>query len=259
MNRIYGLLIISALITVPGCAARPPDPEARLLYERNNDPLEPLNRKIFTFNLAVENNVFKPVARGYRDITTPAFRERVRTFFANFSVPLSAVNDLLQLNFAQAAKSAGRFAVNSTLGFFGVFDVASPLGLPPRARSFDDTLRFWGVPPGIYLIMPFSGPSDMRAVAARAANVFLDPLTYASAHHDHNGPAVFFYTAGKLKGLASYEKSMDKLETERRSSVDFYAYTRAVYRQYQENLSGQSFFKTKAPPSYEFSLDPEEM
>lgn len=251
-------LFISCLM-LASCASVPADPAARAAFEANNDPLEPLNRQIFTFNLRADKYVMRPVINGYRAVTTPDFRKNVRTFFANLKTPLTVVNDLLQLNFPNAGRALSRFAINSTLGFFGVFDVADRLGIAPHTESFANTLGYWGVPSGPYLMLPLLGPSSVRDASGMATDLFLDPITYVSAANDED--TLFGISLGidALEAIVQYENVVDLMDDARKNSLDFYAYMRTMYQQHrraaiQEISDGADSQKA----SYEFSLDDED-
>jgi phospholipid-binding lipoprotein MlaA len=125
------------------------------------DPLERLNRVTYRFNACFDENVFLPVANGYRRIPGP-IRLGVHNFFGNLSEVKSTVNYVLQVRPVGGIRSVGRFVVNSTLGIGGLFDVATKLKLPNPPTGFGVTLSKWGVHPGPYLVVPFLGPSTLR-------------------------------------------------------------------------------------------------
>lgn len=260
MKRLFVLtaLFISCFM-LSSCASVPTDPAARAAFEANNDPLEPLNRQIFTFNLRADKYVMRPVISGYRAVTTPNFRKNVRTFFANLKTPLTVVNDVLQLNFSNAGRALSRFAVNSTLGFFGVFDVADRLGLAPHTESFANTLGYWGVPSGPFLMIPFFGPSNIRDASGMATDLFLDPITYLSASNGEDTLLGVSLGIDVLEAIVQYENIVDLMDDASKNSLDFYAYMRTMYQQHrraeiQKITGGEDTQKA----SYEFSLDDED-
>lgn len=259
MNRRFwfGLLIVLSVLPA-ACASVPKDPQARAVYERNNDPLEPLNRQIFAFNLRADQYVMRPVTKAYRAVTTPDFRKGVRTFFANLHTPVTVVNDILQLNLPEAGKELSRFTINSTLGFFGIFDVADRLGIAPQAQSFGNTLGVWGSPPGPFLMLPLLGPSDVRDLIGMGADIAFDPLTYAAVTHDRRTMASILVSMDILEALAKYENSLDLLDDARKNSLDYYAYTRSMYQQYRRAAVDEAAGRKNSEgqkASYEFSLD----
>lgn len=153
-------LTLALTILSTGCAtARNP-----------RDPLEPLNRTVYQFNEAVDKAVLKPVAKGYRAVVPVPVRSGVTSVFGNFRDVTSAINNLLQLKVPRAASDVGRVAVNSTVGILGFFDVASRLGLPKHDEDFGQTLGYWGLPTGPYLVLPFFGPNDIRDTVGLAVD-----------------------------------------------------------------------------------------
>ena len=134
-----------------------------LAQDEPNDPLEPLNRRIFQFNRVVDGLVLEPAARIYRMATPQFVRTGVRNFLANLGTPVVLANDLLQGEFERAELTLGRFLMNTILGLGGVIDVGGKLGMPPRHyEDFGQTLAVYGVGSGPYLMLPLLGPSNGR-------------------------------------------------------------------------------------------------
>lgn len=260
MKKISLIFISFLILLTAGCAAVPKDPAALAAYREANDPLEPMNRKIFAFNMAADKYAMRPIVKGYRKVTTPGFRLKARTFLSNLKTPLTVVNDLLQLNFKNAGRDLSRFVINSTIGFLGVYDVADRMGIAPNYQGFGTTMAVWGIPSGPYLVLPFLGPSNVRDAAGTAANVVFDPFTYISYQNDNNDVTRAFIIADIVEALAAYENSLELLDEGRKSSLDFYAYMRSMYQQYRkktiENAKG---IKTNedGKAAYEFSLEDE--
>ena len=126
------------------------------------DPWEGMNKRIYNFNYHFDQWVFLPVVRGYRTVTPQFARTGVSNFFANFRDVLTMANSALQANPDKFFQSTGRVLVNSTLGLFGLFDVASTMDIPRPKEDFGQTLGYWGVGEGPYLMIPFLGPSNLR-------------------------------------------------------------------------------------------------
>jgi len=147
-----------ALLALAGCASGPAaDPR---------DPLEPLNRSIYQFNVDVDRALLKPVATAYVEVAPVPVRTGVNNFFGNLRDGWSAVNGVLQLRPREATENGMRFAINSTLGLVGLLDIASEMGLERTTLDFGMTLGRWGVPDGPYLMLPLLGPSTLRDTAA---------------------------------------------------------------------------------------------
>lgn len=141
------------------------------------DRYENINRKIFAFNQGLDNAVLKPTAKGYASIVPKPVKRAVGNVFHNLYEPFTFTNDLLQAKPQAAADSAGRFILNSTIGLLGIFDVATPLGLPRHTEDFGQTFAKWGIPNGQYLMLPFFGPSTVLDTGNLALEWVLDPLS----------------------------------------------------------------------------------
>ncbi|HBR95965.1 MAG TPA: ABC transporter [Gammaproteobacteria bacterium] len=161
------------LLFLSGCAT----------YSANHpvsDPWENYNRAIYKFNDALDRYAVKPAAKGYRFITPQFVETGVHNFFSNIDDITVTINDLLQGKFAQAAQDAWRFLLNTTVGIGGLFDVATPLGLPKHNEDFGQTLGKWGVAEGPYFMLPFLGPSTLRSAGGSIVDRATDPKTYVT-------------------------------------------------------------------------------
>src|SRR5437764_572705 len=180
-------LIISGLVAVglavSGCVAPRPAAQVAAGEESFNDPLEDTNRAIFGFNQAVDRNVLLPVAKTYRTVVLPPVRESFHDFLQNLNGPLIFANDVLQGQFGLASETFARLAINTTIGFAGMFDAAKAFGIPPHSNDFGITLGTWGVDEGPYLMVPVLGPSNPRDLAAQVGEGFADPANRIAAAH----------------------------------------------------------------------------
>ena len=152
MSGIRTIILITSLI-LGGCASTPPNFNPK-------DPLERLNRNIYVFNDTVDRAVLKPVAKGYKAVIPRPARRMAHNFFSNIDDIFTTGNDLLQLKLRLAASDFTRVWVNSTFGVLGLFDVAYKL--EKHNEDFGQTLGYWGVGSGPYLVLPFLGPSSVR-------------------------------------------------------------------------------------------------
>jgi phospholipid-binding lipoprotein MlaA len=150
-------------ITLAGCATQPGNPGGVAGSKR--DPLQPVNRQIYRFNTILDKAVLRPVAKGYKTVTPKPVRTGISNFFGNLGMPVTIVNDLLQLKPLHAVRDTGRFLTNSTIGLAGFLDPASDFGLDPHSEDFGITLARYGVPSGPYIQIPLLGPSDVRDAA----------------------------------------------------------------------------------------------
>lgn len=155
-NLMAGLALFVLLLS--GCATGP--------NANPRDPLEPFNRGVYQFNDAVDRAVIKPVATAYRDVLPSPVRTGVTNFFANLQDAWSFVNNTLQLKGEAAGNSLVRFGVNTFLGLGGVLDIASEMQIERHTEDFGQTLGYWGVGAGPYLVLPLLGPSTVRDTAA---------------------------------------------------------------------------------------------
>lgn len=145
-----------------------------------NDPFEPLNRGVFWVNDKLYFYLFKPIAKGYRLVLPRPARVSVRNFFSNLATPIRAGNALLQLKFRDFGTEVYRFVINSTFGVLGFFDPAeSVAGVKQRTEDFGQTMGFYGIGHGFYLVLPIVGPSSLRDGIGSFADSFADPLRYA--------------------------------------------------------------------------------
>jgi phospholipid-binding lipoprotein MlaA len=200
----------------------------------DDDPLEPLNRAVFQFNLVLDGLLLEPAARIYRGVTPEFFRTAVRNFIDNLRTPVVLANDIFQGEPYRAERTLGRFMLNTIMGVGGLVDVGGLLGMPERhEEDFGQTLAVYGVGEGPYLMLPFFGPSNPRDTAGMVVDVFLDPLNYI-------GPTgIGFFAAPteiglariSVEALATREQNIEPFEELKRSSIDLYAATRTLARQ----------------------------
>jgi phospholipid-binding lipoprotein MlaA len=200
-----------------------------------DDPWESTNRSTSSFNNKVDKVVLKPIAKDYEKITPKPVNESVTNFFSNINDIGVSVNDLLQLKFVQGGMDVSRFVINSTVGVAGFFDVASKLKLPKHNEDFGQTLGFWGMPAGSYLVLPFLGASSPRDAVGLMGDALLNPLTYVSifggtaANAATTGSTVLDVTDTRAD-LMSTEKIVDE------ASVDRYDFMKNAYLQHREYL-----------------------
>jgi len=156
------LLLILGIVLLSGCASlRGPGAPGQKL-----DPWESWNRKVFNFNEALDASVLKPVATLYSDVVPAPVRQAADNFFSNVADAWSAVNLLLQGRFKASVEQGMRFAVNSTLGFAGLLDISTEVGLERKSEDLGKTFGVWGTGTGAYIVWPLFGPSSLRDTLA---------------------------------------------------------------------------------------------
>lgn len=164
-----------AVLCLAGCGQAPLRASCDPLATQVSDPAESVNRGVFAFNRVLDDYALKPVARGYRHL--PDFvQSGVHNFASNFGEPKVFVNDVLQGNVGRSANTFSRFALNTTFGGLGLFDVASHLGLPHHKADFGQTFGVWGVGNGPTVELPLFGSANSRDAVGRVLGFVIDPL-----------------------------------------------------------------------------------
>jgi phospholipid-binding lipoprotein MlaA len=203
--------------------------EARAVY----DPLETMNRGIFSFNETCDRWVLEPVATGWDFVMPHPVQRGISNFFGNLTFPRRFVNDLLQGKLRKAGDDLGRFAINTTVGLLGFFDPATDFGFPPTDEDFGQTLGVWGVPPGPYLVLPLVGPplvstSNPRDVVGFAVDSVTTPEFWLA-------PYYVSIPATTTRIINARSLALEEMRAERASAFDFYAAVRSAYVQYRVN------------------------
>ena len=193
------------------------------------DPIEPVNRAVYQFNDAVDQVLFKPAAEVYRAVFPDFVRTGVGNFFSNINDVLVALNNLLQGKFVNAVSDAGRVVVNTTIGLLGVLDVATNMGLEKHNEDFGQTMGYWGIGDGPFLMLPIVGPSNLRDGLGRIVDYKTDPITYVHSMRARN----------ILWGTRAISQRADLLDTSKileTAALDPYEFLRDAYIQRRRNL-----------------------
>lgn len=223
-QQFFGLMALALLGA--GCASSS-NPESIA----QNDPYEPTNRAITNFNSKLDTYVAKPIAKTYNFIVPQPARTGVHNFLVNLNKPVVFGNDLLQGEGKRAGQTIARFSVNTTLGIGGLVDVATMMGIPEHDEDFGQTLGTWGVGEGPYLVLPFLGPNPPRDLAGNVADIFMDPTTYIKFH----GSDTWYAVRSGVAIVDLRARNIDTLDQIERTSIDVYATTRSLYRQYRNS------------------------
>lgn len=206
-------------------------PTTPVIVEANTpgDPLETFNRGMFRRHQKFDRAILRPAALGYRHVVPKPARDGVRNVFSNLGEPLVFLNYLLQLKFGKAVETLARFAINSSLGFGGLIDIAKTPGvrLPHRPNGLGDTLGFYGVKPGPYLFLPFVGPTTLRDLIGGQAEGFVLPLAVGKPFDR----LYYQIPRGVLTGLDRRAEADAELKALFDGAVDPYATLRSVYLQ----------------------------
>jgi phospholipid-binding lipoprotein MlaA len=184
---------------------------------------------MFGANQVLDKVLLRPVAVVYRGVLPDFAQDGVRNFMNNLNAPVIFANDLLQGETDRAGVTLARFGINSTIGLGGLFDVASEFDLPYHDEDFGQTLGTWGLGEGPYLYFLVMGPTNVRDLTGFVVDRGLDPLTYVNWGDDELEYAPIARTALNVIDLRA--RNIDTLDEIERSSVDYYASIRSLYRQ----------------------------
>jgi phospholipid-binding lipoprotein MlaA len=234
MNTTRSIIVIAAVV-LAGCASnRPTNPI---------DPLEPINRGIYKFNDSLDKAVLKPVARGYQEAMPTVVKAMISNFFSNLDDVDVTANDLLQFKLKQGFSDGMRFVVNSTLGVFGLIDVASQGSLMKHQQDFGLTLGKWGIGNGPYLVLPILGPSTLRDTAGLYGDGFASPLYQMSNMRARN-------LSYMLRGLSHRAAFLNQESVLDEAMIDPYQFIRESYL-----LHRRSMIYDGKPPRPDYNLD----
>ena len=221
----YVSSIVGILIVLSGCAS------TEEIMRTNADPLESYNRTMFTINDKVDKAVLKPVAQGYQFIVPELVNASISNFFSNLGDIIVIVNDTLQLKFNQAVMDTSRLTFNTTFGVLGLFDFAGTyMDLPKHNEDFAQTLGYWGIGEGYYLVLPLLGPSTTRDVWGIPVDTYMSPVTYVNPTRDRillQALNVVDTRAGLLRAERAFGAA---------AQLDPYAFQREAYLQRRRNL-----------------------
>ncbi len=202
---------------------------ARLADDDVNDPIEPVNRAIFAFNEVFLDYLLGPISQVYEEVLPALVREGIRNILFNLATPVVLANDILQGEPQRAMETIGRMVINTTVGLGGMADVASELGVKRHNEDFGQTLGVWGVGEMFYVVLPILGPSNPRdAVGKLLVDGYFDPLGMWFSNTDRD---VEKWMRTGVKGIDEYSGVRSDLEQIKKTSIDYYAAIRSLYRQ----------------------------
>lgn len=194
-----------------------------------NDPLEPLNRAVFAFNLELDRFVLRPVTLVYRTVIPKPLRSALGNFLSNLGEPLNAIHGALQGDARAVEHGVGRFLVNTVLGLGGLIDVADEIGLEKESRSFGQTLGTWGVGQGAYLVLPVFGPSSLRDAPAGFVDRFISPQEQLTERTSEPSKWQLY---GVVAGAVDFrDRNFEQLDAFLGTTLDPYVAARSAYLQ----------------------------
>ena len=203
------------------------DFETTTIEDEIYDPFEPMNRAIFNFNNVADRVVLEPIAKGYKKLPSP-LQSGINNFLSNLRAPLVVVNQLLQGQGENAIQSSGRFILNSTVGVFGLFDVAEKMGLEEKEEDYGQTLATWGIGDGFYIVLPLFGPSNLRDASGMVLTMLTDPI---NAYAVSEGEAWLVPMRTAANAVDQRSQIIDEVNALRDNSIDYYAAVRSSYYQ----------------------------
>lgn len=218
MTRLLLLLCLGILCS--GCATGP----------NPKDPFEPTNRKIYAFNKAVDTAYLKPIAKGYKSILPSPARVAISNFFRNLGMVVTTLNDALQLKLDQVPVDIMRFSGNLVFGMGGFIDVATQMRIPYNDEDFGQTLGYWGIGSGPYVVLPFFGPSDVRDAVALPVDIYVSPVYDAVGNEGVRWGLLALYVVNTRANLLSAETFLQQ------AALDEYSFVRDTYQQRREYL-----------------------
>jgi phospholipid-binding lipoprotein MlaA len=199
---------------------------------------EKTSRAVFKFNMAFDDAILEPIAKGYNKLPQP-IKNSTSNFTSNIGMLLSIPNNLLQGNFKQLGHSVGSFVVNSSLGVLGLFNPAEKLGLNPHKEDVGQTLGTYGVDAGCYFVLPILGPTTVRDTFGMIADTFVDPFAHVTIREHElfgsSGNSLDYYA---VKGTTAIDFRADNdtnFQSLEENSLDLYSSLKSVYLQNREN------------------------
>jgi len=231
-------ILITFLISLILASSASADTDGQNSLSKNNpvkvkDCFEGLNRATFSLNQGLDKTIFKPVAKGYRSLPSP-IRTGASNALINISSLITIPNNILQGEFKTAGINTGRLVLNTTVGVFGIFDVAEKIGFSEYEKEdYGQTLAKWGVGAGCYVVLPILGPSTVRDTFGSFINVLGgDPYYNASTHGNNEYLSDSVYMTTKvLSGIDFRAKNLESIDNLEKNSMDFYASVRSLYLQ----------------------------
>ena len=198
---------------------------------------EGVSRAIFKFNMAFDDVILEPIAKGYNKLPNP-IKVGTSNFTSNIATLLSIPNNLLQGNIKQLGHSAGSFIINTSVGILGFFNPAEKMGLKPHKEDVGQTLGSYGIGPGCYFVLPILGPTTARDSVGLLADTFVDPFAHVTLREKEifstSGNSLDYYS---VKGVGAVDFRSDNLRnftSLEKNSLDLYSSFKSIYLQDRE-------------------------
>ena len=209
----------------------------------NEECFEKTSRAIFKFNMAIDDAILEPIAKGYNKLPEP-IKNGTSNFTSNLAILMSIPNNLLQANFNQLGHSVGSFAINSTIGILGFFNPAEKIGLKPHKEDVGQTLGSYGIGPGCYFVLPILGPTNVRDSFGLLADTFVDPFAHITIREKEllgaSGTSLDYYTVKTTSAIDFRGDNIVNFESLEKNSIDLYSSVKSIYLQNRENQINNS-------------------
>ena len=209
----------------------------------NEECFEKTSRAIFKFNMAIDDAILEPIAKGYNKLPEP-IKNGTSNFTSNLAILMSIPNNLLQANFNQLGHSVGSFAINSTIGVLGFFNPAEKIGLKPHKEDVGQTLGSYGIGPGCYFVLPILGPTNVRDSFGLLADTFVDPFAHITIREKEllgaSGTSLDYYTVKTTSAIDFRGDNIVNFESLEKNSIDLYSSVKSIYLQNRENQINNS-------------------
>lgn len=236
----FRILFLSTLLLLTSCASTTDEGDV-------SDPLEPVNRAVYEFNETVDKHIAKPIAQTYQYAPSP-IRTGIGNFFNNVDDVMTVINDILQFKIHQSITDSVRIVVNSSFGVLGLVDIASGWNLPRHNERFADTLGYWGVNSGPYLVLPIWGPSSFRDATGLAFDIYSYPLAYLHPVRHRN-------SLQGVKMVSTRAQLLAVTDLTQEVAIDPYAFTRDTYYQWRQN----QIYDGNPPEQFPQDFNPDEL
>ena len=225
-KKLINVLYLSLMLSLPITSAK-----------ATEECFEGVSRAIFSFNMAFDDIILEPIAKGYNKLPKP-IKDGTGNFTSNIATLLSIPNNLLQGNIKQLGHSTGSFIVNTSVGILGFFNPAEKIGLKPYKEDVGQTLGSYGIGPGCYFVLPVLGPTTARDSVGLIADSFIDPFAHVTLREKElfniSGNELDFYS---LKGVGAVDFRSDNItnfDSLEKNSIDLYSSLKSVYLQDRE-------------------------
>ncbi len=230
--------LLPAILLLTGCSTM-----NLSAYTQQKDPFENINRKIYAFNDTLDRNLLKPVAQGYSSTVPTPVKNMVNNFFSNLDDVVVTANDLLQFKFHQAASDGARVVFNTTFGILGLFNVTDRL--EKHNEDLGQTLGYWGLPSGPYVMLPILGPSSIRDGAGLYGDTYFSVISNTKHVPTRN-------SAWAMKGLNTRANLLEQEKVLDDAIIDRYSFIRDAYLMHRQSLVYDG-----NPPKQKFEDDDE--